>query len=166
MVASPTAETKALILAAAQTGVDLNTLADYAGVSKTTMRSWLDIYHRAQRLIENEEPVTDQEIELYELFQQCIKLRAQLEVGLLGVIISSAHKGHARSAIWLTETIYDDKYGKDGKRAEIEEAVPETAHASKYASVAAAMKAVEAEHEQFALSASQDDIVDAEIVEE
>ncbi len=166
MVAPPDAATKAQLLAAAQNGMGLDTMADYAGVPKSRMSTWLDTYARAQRLAERGENLEDFELEILELFTQCVKLRAKLEVGAMGVVIKAASEGHPRSAIWLLQNRFG--YGDtDTMQEEIKtDTTAPAMDTAKYRSVSTAMRAAIDEHATLGLSSGESDIVDAELVED
>lgn len=165
------AETKVLLLAAAQNGVDLNTMSDYAGISKTKMEKLLHTYYRAQQLVDHNEQLTEEEQEVFDLFTQCRKLRADIEVGSMGVLLRNASNGHAQSARWILE----NRFGYGGKEKEstvieitTREASTEIDY-SEFDSLSAALQHSVNKHKQFELEQQQpgdDEIVDAELVED
>lgn len=109
------ATVKADILAAAQMGVDLESLAHYARVPKRVMLKWVARYEELEYLVGcGEELETTEDQELYDLFSLCTMYRARLEVGAMMKIVEDANRGSGAAAKWILEKRFSDKYGKDG----------------------------------------------------
>lgn len=109
-----TPDTQSAILEALNLGNYIETAAQYAGISVTTMYNWLDRGRsERQRLDENPDAEPNENETKYVEFLEAVeKTRSKAETRAIGLIQKAASDGTWQAAAWFLERSFPARWGR------------------------------------------------------